>query len=203
MDVIELTIWLPDVPFAPNHPPDAVHDAAFVVDQVSVEDPPDATLVGDAEMFTVGAGTTVTVAFAIALPPAPVQESVYCVVAISAGVGDVPLVGCAPPQPPDASHDVALVELHDSCEVWPDAIELGFAARLTVGGGTDEGSEPPPPPLHAARATVATSTPAFAKTLRISRKGAVCWHPNRGASCKRRRNLHTHTFACKHRTSPP
>ena len=99
---------------APAQPPDAAHDVALLELHVSVDDPPDATVVGDAEMLTVGAGTTVTVVFVAALPPAPVQLSVYCVVAASAGVVTMPLVGCAPAQPPEALHDVASVVLHES-----------------------------------------------------------------------------------------
>jgi hypothetical protein len=37
---------------------------------------------------------------------------------------------------PDALHVVALVELHVSVEAPPDAMEPGFAVRVTVGTGT-------------------------------------------------------------------
>ncbi len=39
----------------------------------------------------------------------------------------------APLQPPEAVHDVALVELHVSVEVPPLATDVGFAASVTVG----------------------------------------------------------------------
>jgi hypothetical protein len=64
------------VAFAPDHPPDAVQEAAPVDDHVSVDDPPAATVTGDAARDTVGtdeAAVTVTVALCEALPPVPVQ----------------------------------------------------------------------------------------------------------------------------------
>lgn len=48
--------WVPLVASAPDQPPDAVQEAAFVEDQVSVEVPPLETLVGFALSATVGAG---------------------------------------------------------------------------------------------------------------------------------------------------
>ena len=66
--------WLPEVVLAPDQPPEAVQEVAFVEDQVSVEDAPFATEVGFAVSDTVGpAAATVTVADALALPPEPVQ----------------------------------------------------------------------------------------------------------------------------------
>ena len=66
---------------APDQAFEAVHEVAFVEDQVNVDAEPLATLVGLAVSVTVGAGgggtaVTVTVADALALPPAPVQVSV-------------------------------------------------------------------------------------------------------------------------------
>ena len=58
----------------PDQPPEAVHNVAFVEDQVSVDDPPLATDARLAASDTVGAGgNTVTVTVALALPPGPVQ----------------------------------------------------------------------------------------------------------------------------------
>jgi hypothetical protein len=56
-------------------PPLATHELAFVLDHVSTELPPEATLVGFAVKVAVGvvAGSTVTVALAPALSPLPVQ----------------------------------------------------------------------------------------------------------------------------------
>ena len=47
----------------------------------------------------------------------------------------MPLVAFVPLQPPDAVHDVALVELQVSVEVPPLAIEVGFAVSVAVGTG--------------------------------------------------------------------
>jgi hypothetical protein len=58
----------------PDHAPPAVHEVAFVEDQVRVELPPLATVLGLALNVTVGAGVaTVTVADCEALPPVPLQ----------------------------------------------------------------------------------------------------------------------------------
>ena len=69
---------LPEVTLMPCHPPKAVHDVAYVEDQVSVEDPLYATDSGFAVSDTVGTGggATVTIADALALPPGPLQVSV-------------------------------------------------------------------------------------------------------------------------------
>ena len=45
----------------------------------------------------------------------------------------MPLLANAPPQPPEAVHDVALVELHISVEVPPLATVDGSAVKLAVG----------------------------------------------------------------------
>ena len=65
--------WLPEVALLPDHAPEAVQEVALVDDQVSVEDPPLAIDAGFAVSDTVGAGNTVTVTDALALPPDPVQ----------------------------------------------------------------------------------------------------------------------------------
>jgi hypothetical protein len=71
---------LPAVALAPDQPPKAVQEVAFVEDQVSVDDPPLVTDVGFAASDAVGKGggggvpCTVTVADALALPSEPVQE---------------------------------------------------------------------------------------------------------------------------------
>ena len=46
----------PDTGIAPLQPPDAWHESALVLDQVSVVVPPDATSIGSAWSVTVGAG---------------------------------------------------------------------------------------------------------------------------------------------------
>jgi hypothetical protein len=50
------TLWLPEVAFAPLQPPDAVHESASVVVQVSVDDPWAATVVGLASRSIDGSG---------------------------------------------------------------------------------------------------------------------------------------------------
>jgi len=73
--------WLPEVPKSPDHPPEAVHEVAFVDVQLSVDAPPPATESGSPRSDTVGAGggggsaVTVTCADALALPPGPVHVS--------------------------------------------------------------------------------------------------------------------------------
>ena len=69
------------------------------------------------------------------VPPGPAQVNTYVVSALNAPVLCVPLVATAPDHPPDAVHDVALVELHVSDEVPPPATLVGFAANVTVGAG--------------------------------------------------------------------
>jgi hypothetical protein len=72
-------VALPLMSFVPLQPPEAVHEVALVLLHVRVDVPPDATLVGLAVSFTVGAGdVTVTVAAAAAgsVAPAPEQVSV-------------------------------------------------------------------------------------------------------------------------------
>jgi hypothetical protein len=88
--VVELSApvdFEPLVASAPDQPPEAVQAVALLEDQVNVDEPPLATLVGLAPIETVGAGAdTLTVADCAAEPPAPVHVRVYLVVAGSAAV---------------------------------------------------------------------------------------------------------------------
>ena len=87
-------VCVPLVGCVPVHPLEAVQVFAFVEDQVSSDLPPLLTVVGVALIVTVGSGAvTVTVAEFAALPPAPVQESVKVVVAVSVPVAVLPLTG--------------------------------------------------------------------------------------------------------------
>jgi len=66
----------PLVALAPDQAPEAVHEVAFVADQVTVELDPLATVLGLAVTVTLGAaavGVTETVTVCVALPPAPLQ----------------------------------------------------------------------------------------------------------------------------------
>jgi hypothetical protein len=120
----------------PLHPPDAVQEVALVDDQDRVELPPFVTVLGLALKLTVGAGdATVTVADCAALPPVPVQLKVYDAFAMSAPVDCEPLMAFAPDQPPEAVQAVAFVVDQVKVDVLPLSMELGFAARLTVGAG--------------------------------------------------------------------
>ena len=60
---------------------------------------------------------------------------------MSAPVDWVPLVPLLPDQPPEAVQAVALVEDHVSVELLPLTMELGLAARLTVGAEAAEVTE--------------------------------------------------------------
>ena len=66
----------PEVSWAPDHAPLAMQESALVDDQVRFDIPPLGTLSGMAVSATSGNGATVTVADALALPPAPEQLSV-------------------------------------------------------------------------------------------------------------------------------
>jgi hypothetical protein len=94
----------------------------------------------------------VTVAVAVLLvPPAPLQAKEYDVVDVSAAVICVPLVALAPPQPPLAAHEVALVELHVNVDVPEEATTVGLATKVAVGMTfTTMVDRPlvPPVPLH-------------------------------------------------------
>jgi hypothetical protein len=62
---------------APDHAPEAVHEVAFVDDQVNVELAPLAIVLGLVVRLIVGAGcVTDTVTNCAALPPVPLQVNV-------------------------------------------------------------------------------------------------------------------------------
>jgi hypothetical protein len=57
-------------------------------------------------------------------------------------VGDaarVPLVAFVPLHPPEAAHEVALVEDHVTVEILPDVMLVGLAEIATVGSGVGVG----------------------------------------------------------------
>ena len=120
----------------PLQPSLAVHEVALVALQASVDEPPEAITDGVTLSETVGGGITVTVTLCDALPPVPVQVSVYVVVVDSGAVVCVPEVAFGPVQPSVALQLVALVELHVSVAAAPLATVVGFAPRATVGAGT-------------------------------------------------------------------
>ena len=126
----------PLVALLPDHPPEAVHAVAFVADQVRVELPPLATVLGLADKVTTGAGgVTETVADWFALPPPPEQASPYVALAASAPVGCEPLADLVPDQAPEAVQEVAFVADHVRVELPPLATVLGLADNVTTGAG--------------------------------------------------------------------
>ena len=120
----------------PDQAPEAVQEVAFVADQVRVELPPLATVLGPADKVTTGAAAvTETVVDCVALAPRPVQVSVYVVLALSAPVDWEPLMALLPDQPPEAVQAVALLETQLTVELPPLATVLGLALMLTVALG--------------------------------------------------------------------
>ena len=122
--------------FVPVHPPEAVHEVALLEDQVRVELPPEVMLVGLAAKLTVGAAlVAATVTKALAgedVPLAPLQVSVYVVV-LAGDIETVPLVGFVPVHPPEAVHEVALLEDQVRVELPPKVMLVAPADKLTVG----------------------------------------------------------------------
>ena len=76
-----------------------------------------------------------TVADALALPPAPLQLSAYVVVALKAPVELEPEVERAPLQPPEAVQPVALLDDQFRVAAAPLATLPGVAVSVTVGAG--------------------------------------------------------------------
>jgi hypothetical protein len=81
------------------------------------------------------AGVTLTVVLCEAEPPAPVQAKVYLVAAVRGAVLCEPLIASVPLQPPEAVHEVALLDDQRSVAVAPLATVLGVAVRVTDGAG--------------------------------------------------------------------
>jgi hypothetical protein len=127
------TLSEPLVARVPLQPPLAVQLVALALDQVSVLDCPAVIDVGSAVSVTVGAGTTVTVVESVEVPPDPVQASRYVVVLVGDTVCE-PLVARAPAQPPLAVQLVALVLVQVSVLDCPDAMDVGLAVKVMVGG---------------------------------------------------------------------
>ena len=64
-----------------------------------------------------------------------------------------PLVASLPDQAPDATHEVALVEVQDRVEALPLVTVLGLALRATIGAGeltvtVADCAALPPAPVH-------------------------------------------------------
>jgi hypothetical protein len=123
---------LPPLASTPLQPPEAVHDVALLELHVSVEDPPLGTVDGTAVNMAVGVIATEAVA-GVLVPPGPVQVSEYDVLELRAPVPWFPLLASTPLQPPEAVHDVALLELHLSVEDPPLGTVDGMAVNVAVG----------------------------------------------------------------------
>lgn len=111
-------------------------DVAFVEDHVSVELCPLLIAAGFAASVTVGAATgafTVTMAAAVAVPPAPMTVMLYVVVCC--GVTIIVPDGCTAPIPLSICAEVALVEDHVSVALCPAFTVVGLAENVTVGCG--------------------------------------------------------------------
>ena len=124
-------LWLPLAALVPVQPPEAVHAVALVELHVSMDEPPLVTAEGFAVIVANGPTLTVTVERALA-PPAPVQVIEYAVGTVSAPVLCEPLVALVPLQPPEAVHEVALVEDQVSAVVPPEATDVGEADNVTT-----------------------------------------------------------------------
>ena len=141
----------PDSGLLPDQAPEAAQAVTFVEDHVSVEAPPELTVLGAAlSVIDGGDPETVTVAVCVAEPPAPVQVNSYSVVLESAPVDVVPLVAIVPCQPPEAVQVVAFSALQLRLDVPPAATVVGVAPSLTTGApvtaiSTDCVADPPVP----------------------------------------------------------
>jgi hypothetical protein len=120
----------------PAHAPEAAHLLAFSLVQVSVAEPPEATVLGLASSVTTGADVlTVTVTDCVAEPPGPRQVSSYSVVFVNLPVDQVPSVALGPLQPPLAAQAVASFTCQVRVEEPMLSIVVGEAARVIEGAG--------------------------------------------------------------------
>jgi hypothetical protein len=129
----------------PDQLPEAVQALAFWAVQLNVDAAPDVTVLGEAEIFMVGAAAfvlevdeaavTVTVVVWLAAPPAPEQvSSNFC--DAERGPTDLePFSATEPVQPFEAVQDVALLEVQLNVADPPLATVAGLADRETVGAG--------------------------------------------------------------------
>jgi hypothetical protein len=102
--------------------------------QVRVTESPALTSVAEALKVSVGGGITVTVADALAVPPAPLQLMVKVDVTGIALIVSLPKSALVPLQAPEAPHALALVELQLRVLEPPAARESGEALSVRTGG---------------------------------------------------------------------
>jgi hypothetical protein len=132
--------WEPDSDLEPDHAPEPVHDVALLDDQVKVAPLPLVTVVGLAEIETVGAGAggadeTFTVTADAADPPSPEHVKTYVPVAVSAPVPWEPDSDLEPDQAPEPVQEVALLDDQVKVAPLPLATVVGLAEIETVGAG--------------------------------------------------------------------
>ena len=160
---------VPLTALVPDQAPEAVQLVALVVDHVSVDALPLATLVGEAPKVSIG-GSMVTFAFCETLPPGPLQLSVKVEFVVSAPVDAVPATALVPDQAPDAVQLVALVLDHVNVDAAPLATLVGEALKVSVGAGrivtpTLRLTEPPAPLQLSVKVESAVSAPVEAVPL--------------------------------------
>lgn len=127
---------LPEVGFDPVHAPLAVQLVALVELHVSVAPLPESTVAGVAlSTIAGGGGRTLTATVCDAVPPAPLHTSEKLVLLTRLPVLAEPDVARAPDHPPDAVHEVALVDDQTKVAGVPFAIVVGDTLRATVGAG--------------------------------------------------------------------
>jgi hypothetical protein len=127
-------VWVPLTVLVPDQSPEAAHEVAFSLVQVSDDAPPRCTVLGLACSVTWGAAAvTVTVVDCDAEPPAPVQVISNSVALDRRPVDHVPLVATAPLQPPLARHAVALAAVHLRVEVPRLLTVAGDAVKVIEG----------------------------------------------------------------------
>lgn len=140
-------------------------------DRVAV--PPAVMIKGAAvKLVITGAGTTVTVVFEVAVPPAPVTVRVYSVVALGVTLVAVPVVSA---MFPGVTVPVPLAKTPVRWALPPEVTLPGAAVKLVM-VGTGGGGVLPPPPQEVRKAGQAKMTPMkspFARSavLRITLGG--------------------------------
>ena len=134
-------LCVPLVVLVPLQPPEAVQEVVFVLDQVSVAEPLEATEEGETVRVTVGVGgVTVTVTLDEGFAPlAPVQVSVNVVVVVSAVTDWLPDAPLVPDQPPEAEQEVVFVDIQSSVTGPPKLTDVLEVLSDTVGGSGSGG----------------------------------------------------------------
>ncbi|MDP3991507.1 MAG: hypothetical protein Q8P66_01210, partial [Candidatus Colwellbacteria bacterium] len=121
-----------------------MHEVALLEVQERAAEDPESMVIGPSEPFalmsTVGGSSapTLTVTLSETLPPGPKQVIVYPREEVSGPVGWEPAIGLNPLQPPEAMHEVALLEVQERVAEDPESMVMGpsepFALMSTEGG---------------------------------------------------------------------